>query len=266
MDSDRVTGGQQVAVLTGAGSGIGAATAVRLAEQGMRLVLLGRNVASLRELSDTLPQPAEVAELDLADLDATRAQGHAVQDRYGAIAAVVNCAGVMMNRRIENVTLDDVNRIFGVNTVAPFVLSQALLPGLRAAGGAVVNVVSVSALQGVAAQSIYSASKGALVALTRSMATEWGQLGVRVNAVAPGIVETPMSAAFSAGPYLEYVAGNLPLGRLGQPDDLATAIAFLCSPAAGYITGQVLTVDGGLSSLYWISTAAKHAKLSRSGS
>jgi NAD(P)-dependent dehydrogenase (short-subunit alcohol dehydrogenase family) len=116
-----------------------------------------------------------------------------------------------------------------------------------------VNVVSVSAMQGVAAQSIYSATKRALLALTRSMATEWGPFGIRVNAVAPGVISTPMSAPYAKESYVEHLNANIPLGRWGEPDDLGTTIAFLCSEGARYITGQVITVDGGLSSMYWVS-------------
>jgi meso-butanediol dehydrogenase / (S,S)-butanediol dehydrogenase / diacetyl reductase len=250
-----MTDNRPVAVLTGAGSGIGNATALRLAAQGLRLVLVGRNIAALTELAAKLPYEPEIVEADLELVEQLADRAGAIGDRFGTVAAVINCAGTMLNRRVERTSLADVNRLFAVNATAPFILSQALFPALRAARGCVVNVVSVSALQGVAAQSIYSASKGALIALTRSMAVEWGRHGIRVNAVAPGIILTPMSASYAVPPYEDHISRNVPLGRWGEPDDLASTIAFLCSDAARYITGQVITVDGGLSSLYWLSAA-----------
>jgi meso-butanediol dehydrogenase / (S,S)-butanediol dehydrogenase / diacetyl reductase len=253
-----------VAVLTGAASGIGAATAIRLAEQGFRLVLVGRNAPALTELAGTIPHDPEILVADLENVDELADRVAEVLDRHPEVSALVNCAGAVINRRIERVTLADVNRLFAVNTTAPFVLSQALMPALRATRGSIVNVVSVSAMQGVAAQSIYSATKGALASLTRSMATEWGQYGIRVNAVAPGIILTPMSAPYAKDSYAKHVSSNVPLGRWGEPDDLATTIAFLCSDGARYITGQIVTVDGGMSGLYWLSRAPRGEKAAAS--
>jgi len=244
-----------VAVLTGGGSGIGAATAARLGRRGLHLVLLGRNLEALGAVAATLPGEPDVVPIDLADPDQVANCGEQIAGRYGEVAALVNCAGALLNRRAERASPADVARLLAVNATAPHLLAAALFPRLRAARGAVVNVVSVSALQGVAAQSGYSASKGALVALTRSLATEWGVHGIRVNGVAPGIIRTPMSAAFAGSAYEEYTARNVPLGRWGRPDDVAGVIEFLCSDDARYVTGQILTVDGGLSSLYWMSTA-----------
>ena len=246
-----------VAVLTGAGSGIGAATAVRLAEAGLRVVLVGRNRPALTALSGRLPHDPEIVEVDLADTEDLAERTNALAEQLGSVAVLVNCAGTMLNRRAERTSVQDLNRVFAVNLTAPFVLCKGLLPALRSARGCVVNVVSVSALMGVAAQSAYSASKGALVALTRSMAAEWGGYGVRVNAVAPGITVTPMSAAYAVPPYKDHISRNVPLGRWAEPDDVATTIAFLCSDGARYVTGQVITVDGGLSSLYWLSTTGR---------
>lgn len=250
-----------VAVLTGAASGIGAATARRLAESGHRLVLLGRSVDALEELGRELGGGAAgdpvVVAADLARTEELEEIAARLADRFESVAAVVNCAGAMLNRRAERTAAAQLNHLLAVNVTAPFLLTQALFGSLRAAegaGGSVVNVVSVSALQGVVAQSAYSASKGALVALTRAMAAEWGRHGIRVNAVAPGVVLTPMSADYAVGPYEQHLNNNIPLGRWGRPDDIATTIAFLCSDAARYITGQVITVDGGLSSLHWMST------------
>lgn len=252
-----------VAVLTGAGSGIGAATARRLAESGHRLVLLGRSIGALEELGRELGGGAAgdpvVVAADLARTEELARTAAGLAERFESVAAVVNCAGAMLNRRAERTGAAELNHLLAVNVSAPFLLTQALFDPLRAAGGSVVNVVSVSALQGVVAQSAYSASKGALLALSRSMAAEWGTHGIRVNAVAPGVVLTPMSADYAVEPYEQHLNTNIPLGRWGRPDDVATAIAFLCSDAARYITGQVIAIDGGLSSLNWMSTVRARA-------
>jgi Tropinone reductase 1 len=245
-----------VAVVTGASSGIGAATAVALGAAGMRVVLVGRRLEALAEVAARVGPGAMVEVLDLADPGAAAATGVSLAERFPDIHAVVNCAGETINRRAENLDATDLQRLFAVNTFSPYALLQQLFSTLRAGMGAsVVNVVSVSALQGVAAQTAYSAAKGALVSLTRSLAAEWGRYGVRVNGVAPGIIHTPMSErAYDNKDYRAHIARNVPLGRWGAPDDLAGVIAFLCSDAARYVTGQIIAVDGGLSSLYWLST------------
>lgn len=252
-----MNGSAPVAVLTGAASGIGTATARRLAESGHRLVLLGRSVDALRELAGELGGAAGdpvVVPADLAATDEVAEIAAGLAERFESVAAVVNCAGAMLNRRAERTDAAALNHLLAVNITAPFLLTRALFDPLRAAAGSVVNVVSVSGLRGVVAQSAYSASKGALIALTRSMAAEWGRHGIRVNAVAPGVVLTPMSAAYAVESYERHLSDNIPLRRWGRPDDIATTIAFLCSDAARYVTGQVITVDGGLSSLHWMST------------
>jgi 3alpha(or 20beta)-hydroxysteroid dehydrogenase len=231
----RVAG--RVIVVTGAASGQGAAEAAALAAEGAEII-----AADLRA-----PQAADRVhpfELDVSDPAGWEALAAFARERFGRVDGLVNNAGITSRVRIGHVALDDWNRILAVNVTGPMLGIQALLP-LMGAGASIVNVGSVAGLTGHYTAA-YTTSKWALRGLTQACAVELGQSGIRVNAVHPGYVETPMTAGAPAA----FRAANIavtPLGRAGRPEDLAPLMVFLLSEESAYINGVDVPVDGGLS-------------------
>jgi meso-butanediol dehydrogenase / (S,S)-butanediol dehydrogenase / diacetyl reductase len=224
----------RVVVITGAASGIGASTVEVFRDQGATVV--GWDISGTPEAKP----------VDLTDSAATKAAGEAVVAAHGRVDALVNCAGIITeNLPVEQTDPADFRRTYDVNVVGILNASQALHPALVEAKGAVVNVASQAALVCLPHQSAYSASKGAVAALTRSMAIDWGAAGIRVNAVCPGFTLTPM-AVKQMTPELEAAVNRrVPIGRMFQPEEIGRVIAFLASPAASAVSGVVMPVDGG---------------------
>jgi meso-butanediol dehydrogenase/(S,S)-butanediol dehydrogenase/diacetyl reductase len=218
----------KVAVVTGGASGIGEAC-VRLLERA------GASV----HIADLAADP-RIDVTDRSALDALAA-------RLDGLDVLVNAAGVLTeNKPIDELSADDFRRNFEINVLGTLQACQAFGPLLRERGGAVVNVASQAALVSLPSQAAYTASKGAVAALTRSLAIDWAEHGVRVNAVAPGFTVTPMTAAFFENEtFVQAATRRIPLGRLLEADEIAGAIVFLASPLASAITGVVLPVDGG---------------------
>lgn len=240
----------RLAVVTGAGSGIGAAVARALAHQGARVVVTDRDGDAARLVADALQaqqQQAWAHTLDVTDLVAVRALAEQVGSEHGDAAILVNNAGLLVRRGIDDPDAEAiVHRVMDVNLHGAFAMVRAFLPALRRTRGCVVNVASGAAFSAQANCAGYSASKAALHMMTQTLAVDLGADGVRVNAVAPGVIETPMTEATRSDP--TRLAGFLkrtPAGRLGQADEVAAAIAFLASPLASYINGITLPVDGG---------------------
>jgi meso-butanediol dehydrogenase/(S,S)-butanediol dehydrogenase/diacetyl reductase len=217
-----------VAVVTGGASGIGDACRRLLETSGATVHVVDRDGDPALDVTDRAALDRLAASLDRLDV-------------------LVNAAGVLTeNRPVDELAADDFRRNFEVNVLGTLNACQAFAGLLRASRGAVVNVASQAALVSLPQQAAYTASKGAVAALTRSLAIDWAEHGVRVNAVAPGFTVTPMTEAFFENEtFTRAATGRIPLGRLLQADEIAAAIVFLASPLASAITGVVLPVDGG---------------------
>ena len=239
---------QKVALVTGAARGIGLATARRFLAEGWRVALLDIEGELLRDAVADIADPGNTLALhcDVSDAAGVSAAVETVNRRFGRLDALVNNAGVAVFAPILETSDADWNRILAVNLTGPFLCTKAAAPVMREhGGGAVVNITSISAVRASTLRSAYGTSKAALAHLTKQLAVELAALGIRVNAVAPGPVETAMAKAVHTPEIRADYHDAIPLNRYGLEEELAEAIFFLCSERASYITGQVLAVDGG---------------------
>jgi gluconate 5-dehydrogenase len=242
----------RVALVTGASSGIGRAIAHALAAAGASVVLAARRGDVLASVADAIRATGGAASAVACDLrsraDAARLAGDAVKP-FGAPSILVNAAGINIRKPMLDLTDDDIDDTLAINLVAPLVLAQQLAPAMLAAGfGRIINLTSQQEMHAFNMSGIYGASKGGLAALTRSMAEAWSSRGVTANAIGPGLVATPMTAAVLADPArARALAARTMVGRNSVPEDLIGAVLFLASDAAAYVTGQTLFVDGGFS-------------------
>jgi Tropinone reductase 1 len=239
------------ALVTGASSGIGLAVAREFAALGADLVLVARGSDRLQrvraELQGDFPQRSVQAVVaDVATVEGREGVCAAVGD---SLQLLVNNAGINIRKRMSELSLEEYRRVQGVNLESCFELCRLLHPALvEGAPGAVVNNASVAGLTHLRTGAPYGMSKAAMIQLTRNLAVEWAGEGIRVNAVAPWYIRTPLADQVLADrAYRQEVLDRTPLGRVGEAEECARAIAFLCMPAAGYITGQCLAVDGGFS-------------------
>ena len=240
---------EKIAIITGASRGIGRAVAARLAREGYAVCInyLERQdmAQSLRAQLETEGCRAMCWQADVADKAAVEAMAAAVRQRFGPISLLVSNAGVAGQMQIQDVTEAQWDRYFAVNVKGAYNAVQAVLPDmLHAHAGAIVTVSSMWGLRGASCEVVYSATKAALIGLTRSLAMELAPSGIRVNCVAPGVIDTDMVQVLGRET-LEELARTTPLGRLGTPEDIAGAVAWFASDAASFVTGQVLTADGG---------------------
>jgi 3-oxoacyl-[acyl-carrier protein] reductase len=236
----------RTALVTGAAGAIGAAISKALADQGALVVLVDLAAGSTQTLADALDGHAVIA--DLSDAVAVSTMAADVLARFGRIDILVNNAGILSNAKIAATSLQEWRRVQGVNVDAAFLLAQAFLPGMRAARwGRVINMSSYAAKSGgLTAGTAYSVSKSAMIGLTYSIAREVAGEGVTSNAVAPAYVMSPMvSEQLSEAQRLAQLAA-IPVGRFCEPEEVAHAVMFLASPLAGFITGEVIDLNGGL--------------------
>ena len=238
----------KVALVTGAARGIGLATAKRFLAEGWRVALLDIERDLLNGAVAGLARPDTTLALhcDVSDAAGVTAAMEAVQKRFGRLDALVNNAGVAAFTPLLETSDADWSRILEVNLTGPFLCTKAAAPLLREhGGGAIVNITSISGLRASTLRSAYGTSKAGLAHLTKQLAVELASLGIRVNAVAPGPVDTAMAKAVHSAEIRADYHDAIPLNRYGLEEELAEAIFFLCSERASYITGQVLAVDGG---------------------
>ncbi|MFO7302468.1 MAG: 3-oxoacyl-ACP reductase FabG [Acidobacteriota bacterium] len=238
----------RVALVTGASRGIGRAIAMRLARGGATVVAAARGanaeetVAAIRAEGGR----AEAIALDVTDTEAITAAVGGILERHGRIDILVNNAGITRDQLVLRMKRDDWDAVLATNLTAAFTAIQAVLrPMVKQRSGRIVNVSSVVGQAGNAGQANYAASKAGLIGLTKSVALEVASRGITVNAVTPGLIDTDMTRAIPGAAHDEWAA-KIPMQRLGTPDDVAAAVAFLASEEASYITGHVLAVNGGM--------------------
>jgi NAD(P)-dependent dehydrogenase (short-subunit alcohol dehydrogenase family) len=239
---------RKVALVTGAGRGIGQATARRLANAGYFVIASDRKGGLAEETIGQIgPDRGSAVELDVTDRAAVAAAVGAAVAEHGGLHLVVNNAMWIRYAPLGEVTETDVDRMLDVGIKGPLWMAQAVHePMRRQGGGSIVNIASVAALLGTPNAAVYSAVKGALVSLTRQLAGDLGSDNIRVNAVAPGTIETPGARGVMSDEARAYRLQRAPLGRLGTPEDIAEAVLYLGGPASSFVTGQVLTLDGGI--------------------
>ena len=239
----------RIALVTGASQGIGRACALELARAGATVALAARNESRLAEVAAEIAaaggQAAAFA-LDVASEESIKSGAKAVIERFGKVEILVNNAGITRDGLMMRMKRADWDDVLGTNLTGAFLLTQALLPPmLKNRWGRIINITSVVGRTGQAGQVNYSASKAGMIGMTRSLAREVASRNITVNAVAPGYIETPMTAVLDEK-QREAMMGQIPLGRPGTDAEIAQSVAFLASDAAAYITGHVLDVNGGM--------------------
>jgi 3-oxoacyl-[acyl-carrier protein] reductase len=240
----------QVAVVTGAGRGIGHAIAVRLASEGARVASVSRTEANAQKTADEInaarADAAKPYAVDVADQAAVQKAAEQIFEHFGRVDILVNNAGVTRDGLSMRMSMEDWDIVMNTNLKGAFNFIQAVMrPMIKQRSGRIINISSIAGLIGNAGQANYAASKAGLIGLTKTLARELASRGITVNAVAPGLIETDMTTVLSEE-IRQNILKNVPLGKLGEPEDIAGAVAYLASAEAKYITGQVLTVDGGM--------------------
>lgn len=237
-------------LITGAGRGIGKAVAERFASEGAVLTLVSNVEADLNEVTSELTAKGVAVQslvVDVSDAEQVENAVHAAAERFGRIDVLVNNAGIAWEEPVLEIKPDNWRKIIDVNLNGMFWVAQSVAKRMAAQGGGVIlNMASTNGLVGEANYAHYNASKGGVVLLTKTMALELGISGIRVNAVCPGYIQTPMSAAIDSPEFIEnYIKTKIPLGRVGKPEDISGVFAFLASDDAAFITGETIVVDGG---------------------
>lgn len=245
----------QVALVTGASRGLGKAMALALAGAGADVALAGRDAATLRpvaeEIETKLGRRTLCVPLDVADLDAIPGAVEAILAHFGQLDILVNNAGTNVRKDSIEYQVEDWDSVLNTNLKGAFFLTQEVGKHMISRRrGKILNISSMTSFLGLPSVPAYSASKAALQQLTKLLAVEWAEFNIQVNAIAPGWISTEMTAPLKAKPELraryDWVLSRTPAARFGEPEELAGATVFLCSPAADFITGQTIAVDGGI--------------------
>ncbi|MEO1716593.1 MAG: 3-oxoacyl-[acyl-carrier-protein] reductase [Planctomycetota bacterium] len=240
---------KRIAFVTGASRGIGKAIALRLAADGRHVVLASRSEGPLSEVKAQIEQAggsASVCAVDVSDRDALANAVTTTAKDHGRFDILVNNAGITRDNLLMRMSLEEWDAVIATNLTSAFVaMKAAARPMMKGKFGRIVNIASTSGLVGNAGQANYAASKSGLVGMTRSVARELGGKGVTANVVAPGFIATDMTGDLPED-VMDSIKGMVQVGRLGEPEDIAAAVAFATADDAGFLTGQVITVDGGM--------------------
>jgi NAD(P)-dependent dehydrogenase (short-subunit alcohol dehydrogenase family) len=239
---------QKIALVTGGGSGLGLAIAKAFTRNGITTIIVGRDEEKLKQAVQTLGENAHYRTCDLSDLASIPPLVQSTCASFGRIDILVNNAGINLKKEFTEVTDEEFQRIITTNVCSVFSLSREVVKDmLKRSSGCIINISSMAAQYGIPKVIAYSASKTAVDGMTRAMATELSPKGIRVNAIAPGFIYSDMTAkALDSDPERKAkVLSRTPMGRMGQPEDIAEAAVYLASNAARYVTGVVLPVDGG---------------------
>jgi meso-butanediol dehydrogenase / (S,S)-butanediol dehydrogenase / diacetyl reductase len=236
----------KVAIVTGGSNGIGAAVAARLAADGAKVM-----IADVQAPADTsgakMSDSIAFLNTDASSAQAVSALVGATLEKWGRIDILVNNAGLGALAETPDMDEELWDKVFAINTKAIYLFCKYVIPIMRAQGGAIVNIASISGLAGDYGMGVYNASKGAVINYTRSLALDCARDGIRVNALCPGLIETAMTTLTVKRPEdREAWLGPIPLGRMGQPEEMANVAAFLASDEASYMTGSIITADGGI--------------------
>jgi len=240
----------QIAIVTGAGRGIGEAIAKRLADEGAKVACVSRSESNSAKVAELInashPGAAKAYAVDVADKKASVEICDQILKDFGRVDILVNNAGITRDGLAMRMSEEDWDLVIDTNLKGAFNFIQGIMrPMLKQRSGRIINIASVAGLMGNAGQANYAASKAGLIGLTKTLARELASRSITVNAVAPGFITTDMTHVLPEE-LKKTVIGQIPLGRFGEPDDISAAVAFLASPEAKFITGQTLTVDGGM--------------------